>query len=124
MNKLLKEVRKGEEDNILSFEPIMKPPDGRDWLRELPFGTRFLATKKGVSTPWAESFGIGHITDGGILLATESDYHPGIAWKWAISHEFSRRYILLQILPEVKNPLEEGDGDNNGNDGNSEDNPS
>lgn len=118
MNKLLKEIRKGEEDNILSFEPTpkpeMKPPDGRDWLRELPFGTRFLATKKGVSSPWAESFGIGHITDGGILLATESDYGPGISWKWAISHEFSKRYILLQILPEVKEPLEEEVGDNNG----------
>lgn len=121
MNKLLKNIRKGEEDNVLPFEavpkPEMKPPDGRDWLRELPFGTRFLATRKGIATPWAESFGIGHITDGGILLATESEYGPGISWKWAISHEFSKRYILLQILPELKEPPEEEE-EKDGTDGN------
>lgn len=112
VNKLLKEIRKGEDDNVLSFDaipkPDKKPPDGTDWLRGLPFGTRFLATKKGVNAVFAESFGIGHITDGGILLATEAEYGPGIAWKWAISQNFSNRYILLQILPDLE-PHEDGD---------------
>jgi len=112
MKKLLKEIRKGEEDNVLPFDaipkPDKKPPDGSDWLRTLPFGTRFLATKKGTQAVYAESFGIGHITDGGILLATEADYGPGIAWKWAISQNFSNRYILLQILPDLE-PHEDGD---------------
>lgn len=111
--KLLKKQRKGEEDNVLPFEPIPKPdpkpPSGDDWLRRLPFGTRFLATKKGTNAVFAESFGIGHITDGGILLATEAEYGPGIAWKWAISQNFSQRYILLQILPELKELPEEGE---------------
>ena len=102
---------KGEDDNVLPFippKPDMKPPDGTDWLRTLPFGTRFLATKKGVSAVWAESFGIGHILDGAILLATESEYGPGIKWQWAISPEFSRRYILLQVLPDLE---PHGDGE-------------
>ena len=112
MNKLLKEIRKGEDDNVLSFDaipkPDKKPPDGTDWLRSLAFGTRFLATKKGVQAVFAESFGVGAITDGGILLATEAEYGPGIVWKWAISPNFSNRYMLLQILPE---PPEEEEKD-------------
>ena len=113
MNKLLKEVRKGEDDNVLPFDaipkPDRKPPDGTDWLRNLPFGTRFLATKKGTTAVFAESFGIGHITDGGILLATEAEYGPGITWKWAISRNFSERYILLQVLPELEQEKEPDD---------------
>lgn len=107
---------KGEDGNVLPFippKPEMKPPDGTDWLRSLPFGTRFLATKKGTSAVYAESFGIGHIMDGAILLATEAEYGPGIAWKWAISQEFSRRYALLQILPDLE-PHRDGEGKEDG----------
>jgi hypothetical protein len=121
MNKLLKEIRKGEEDNILPFDaipkPEMKPPDGPDWLRSLPTGTRFLARKKGtVSQVFLELFGIGMITDKSVLLAYESEYGPAMQMKYVDSAEFSRRYIHHETLPEMK-PLEEGDGDNDGRDG-------
>lgn len=121
MKKLLREVRKGEEDNILSFavpKPEMQPPDGTDWLRALPPNTRFLARKKGaVSQVFLELFGIGYITPNAVLLAYESDYGPGMQMKYVDSAEFSRRYIHVENLPEMI-PLEEGDGDNNGTDGN------
>lgn len=124
MKKLLKEARKGEEENVLSFEPIpkpeMKPPDGPDWLRSLPNGTRFLARKKGaVSQVFLELFGIAQVTPKAILLFSEVEYGPAMVPKYVDSAEFSRRYIHVETLPEMK-PLEEGDGDNNGN---SDDNP-
>lgn len=114
MKKLLKEVRKGEEDNILSFavpKPEMQPPDGTDWLRALPPNTRFLARKKGaVSQVFLELFGIGYITPNAVLLAYESDYGPGMQMKYVDSAEFSRRYILVEVLPEMV-PFEEEPGE-------------
>lgn len=122
MKKLLREVRKGEEDNVLAFDaipkPEMKPPDGPDWLRSLPTGTRFLAKKKGtVSQIFLELFGIGMITPNAVLLAYESEYGPAMQMKYVDSAEFSRRYIYVETLPEMV-PLEEGDGVENGRDGN------
>ena len=121
MNKLLKEIRKGEEDNVLSFDaipkPEMKPPDGPDWLRSLPVNTRFLAKKKGaVSQVFLELFGIAHITPKSILLFSEVEYGPAMVPKYVDSSEFSRRYIFVETLPEMK-PLEEGDGVEDGRDG-------
>jgi hypothetical protein len=106
MNKLLKEIRKGEDDNVLPFDaipkPDRKPPEGGDWLRTLPSGTRFLATKKGVQQPFAEMFGVGHIDPAGVMLACESEYGPGLQWRWANSPVFSQRYILLGVLPQME----------------------
>lgn len=112
MLKILKEARKGVEDNILPFEmPSTKPSPilpGKDWLRGLPFGARFVA--KGVfnKSGWLDSYGIGSIQENAILLATDSDYYPGIVWKWVDSAEFSSKNILVQVLPDMK-PLEEGE---------------
>ena len=121
MNKLLKEVRKGEEDNILSFDaipkPEMKPPGGPDWLRDLQVNTRFLAKKKGaVSQVYLELFGIGHITPKAVLIFSESEYGPAMQPRYVDSMAFSQRYILVEVLPEMK-PLEEGDGVEDGRDG-------
>ncbi len=121
MKKLLTEARKGEEDNVLSFEPIpkpeQKPPDGPDWLRSLPSGTRFLARKKGAAGQvYLELFGIGMMTPKSVLLAYESEYGPAMQMKYVDSAEFSRRYIHHETLPEMI-PLEEGDGVENGRDG-------
>jgi hypothetical protein len=119
MNKLLKEIRKGEEDNVLPFDaipkPEMKPPDGPDWLRGLPSGTRFLAYKKGaVKSVFLELFGIGMMTPKSVLIAYESEYGPAMQMKYVDSMAFSSRYILHEILPEMV-PLEEGEEIRNGN---------
>lgn len=124
MKKLLKEARKGEEDNVLSFEPVpkpeQKPPDGPDWLRSLPVNTRFLAKKKNATNQvFLELFGIGHVTPKAVLLFSEVEYGPAMIPKYVNSAAFSRMYDHVETLPVMK-PLEEGDGVENGN---SDDNP-
>lgn len=119
MKKILRDARKGEEDNVIEFNPPVPkpegaPPSGPDWLRKLPFGARFLAKKKGNRQVFLELFGIGHITPNAILLAYESEYGPGMAMKYVDSREFSDRYIWVETLPEMK-PLEEGEEETNEN---------
>lgn len=110
MKKLLKEARKAEdEENVLAFpvpKPQGKPPGGPDWLRDLSYGARFVAKRKGTRGVFLEGFGIGHVEPGCILLATEDDYKPGISWKWVDSQNFSAQYELVQLLPELKEELD------------------
>lgn len=112
MKKLLKEVRKGEDDNVLSFDaipkPEMKPPGGPDWLRSLKLNDRFLARKKGVAQVFLELFGVGYITPKAVMLAYESEYGPAMQMKYVDSQVFSDRYILVEVLPEF---IPHGDGE-------------
>lgn len=121
MKKLLREVRKGEEDNILPFDaipkPEMKPPGGPDWLRQLKTNDRFVARKKNQPRQvYLELFGIGYITDKAVMLAYESEYGPGMQMKYVDSVNFSAMYELVEVLPEMK-PLKEEEKED-GRDGN------
>lgn len=123
MKKLLKEFRKGEDDNVLPFDaipkPEMKPPGGPDWLSQLKVNDRFIARKKNQPRQvYLELFGIGYITPAGsVMLAYESEYGPAMQMKYVNSASFSQMYELVEVLPQMQ-PLEEGDGDNNGSDDN------
>lgn len=123
MKKMLKEFRKGEEDNILPFDAIPKtdpkPPGGPDWLSQLKVNDRFIARKKNQPRQvYLELFGIGYITPAGsVMLAYESEYGPAMQMKYVNSASFSQMYELVEVLPQMQ-PLEEGDGDNNGSDDN------
>lgn len=51
------------------------------------------------------------------MLAYESEYGPAMQMKYVNSASFSQMYELVEVLPQMQ-PLEEGDGDNNGSDDN------
>ena len=119
MKKLLKEFRKGEEDNILPFDAIPKPdrqpPGGPDWLSQLKVNDRFIARKKNQPRQvYLELFGIGYITPAGsVMLAYESEYGPQMQMKYVNSANFSQLYELVEVLP-ILVPHEDGEGNENG----------
>src|SRR5688572_11577775 len=112
---LLRNQRKGEDDNVLPFEsPAIKPDPTDpefDWLRALPNEARFCAKKKGFKTAYFDHYGIGCVMPWGVLLACQSDIHPGMDWKWVDSREFSKQNIFIGLIPmmteEPEKPVEE-----------------
>lgn len=122
MKKMLKEFRKGEEDNILPFDaipkPEMKPPGGPDWLRQLKVNDRFIARKKNQPRQvYLELFGIGYVTPNAVMLAYESEYGPAMQMKYVNSENFSSMYDLVEVLP-ILVPHEDGEERKDGNDDN------
>jgi len=108
--KKLREQRKGEDDNVIAFEPQLatapKPP-GKDWLRDIPFGKRFTYAQKALKSPYLRWAGIASIQDECILLGTDNDFHPGhIKFEWVDSKIFSEQHRLVQVLPDQE--VEEG----------------
>lgn len=106
--KKLQEQRKGEDDNVIAFEqPALatapKPP-GKDWLRDLPFGCRFIcrlaSQPNAVTLAW---YGLGQIEEAAILLGTDHEFNPGhLKFTWVDSSNFSKQYHLVQVLPDLK----------------------
>lgn len=104
---MLKEQRKGEDDNVIAFEQPQlatapKPP-GEDWLRTLPMGCRFLCKPKSVGGPTIQWFGVGQIEDKAVLLATDHEFNPGhLKFTWVDSAMFSDQNRFVQLLPDMK----------------------
>ena len=110
--KRLQEQRKGEDDNVIPFalpDLATNPqPPGKDWLRSLPFGCRFLCKPKG-SLMLVEWYGIASVQEKAVMLGTDNQYQPGhLKFFWVDSAEFSKQYTFVQILPDMKTMEEEG----------------
>lgn len=93
-------------------EPIPKPdgslPSGPDWLRDIPYGCRFVCHPKNTAGVWLDQFGIAFIHDKCILLAKTAGM--GMELGWVDSRKFSEQYKLVTILPEPDK--EAGSNDN------------
>lgn len=110
--KKLREQRQGDEDNVIPFTmpdlATSPQPPGKDWLRSLPFGCRFLSKKMGtrLQIDW---YGIASIQEKAIMLGTDNPYHPGhLQFIWVDSMEFSKQNTFVQLLPDMKTMEEEG----------------
>jgi hypothetical protein len=116
--KMLKDQRKGEDDNVLTFEKpeLATAPKGPgdDWLRRLPINTRFVCRRqeaiRGCFLQW---YGVAMIEEKAVLLGTDHEFNPGhIKMTWVDSKMFSQQHTLIQVLPdrmeeeEVKPPEE------------------
>ena len=112
--KKLAEQRKGDEDNVISFEqPVLatapRGPVVDDWLRKLSNGCRFLcrekATPKSVFLKW---YGIADVQDLGVMLGTDHDFNPGhVKFIWVDSQNFSAQHTFVQLLPDMKTQEEQ-----------------
>lgn len=105
--KKLQEQRKGEDDNVIPFEqPALATaprPPGKDWLRELPQGCRFICKLKSNAGPALIWYGIADIQDKAVLLGTDHEFNPGhVKFTWFDSAIFSEQYRLIQVLPDMK----------------------
>jgi hypothetical protein len=82
--------------------PITKPdgtlPPSKDWLRTLPFETRFVCKHKADQGSLLDCYGIVAILPEAVLLYDfgERIQNP---MKWHISEKFSRNRELIAILP-------------------------
>lgn len=108
--KKLKEQRQGEENNVIPFtQPDLATapqPPGKDWLRSLPGGCRFLCHPKAIKGVFLTWYGIGDIQPHAILLGTDNEFHPGhVKFQWVDSMKFSEQHTFVQVLPD---PEEEG----------------
>lgn len=109
--KKLQEQRKGEDDNVIPFEmPQLatspKPP-GKDWLRELPFGCRFLCKAKSSAGSLLQWYGIADVQEKGVLLGTDHPFNPGhLKFDWFDSVIFSEQHRFIQVL--LDKTIEEG----------------
>lgn len=110
--KKLAEQRKGDPDNVIPFsQPELatapKPP-GKDWLRSLPYGCRFVCRRNGETGSQLDWYGIAQIEDRAILLGTDHNYNPGhLKFDWFDSALFSAQRTLVQVLPDMKQVEEE-----------------
>lgn len=111
-------VKNGTSEALKMFEvidggkadiPITKP-DGNgigidDWLRRLPFESRFLCHGKQNRGCFLESYGVASIMQEAILLYDFNGFRP-TPFVWVNSVLFSRDYVFVAILP---NPPKEED---------------
>jgi len=99
-----------EETNVVPFERQVdlatapKPPQGPDWLRELPFETRFLCTVKGMRTYRRNLYGVAAVTDKSVLLWNFNEGPP----MWVDSYLFSQSHDLIEVLPNKPPDREAG----------------
>lgn len=111
IKKELEEQRKSEEDNVIQIRADPTPPSF-DWLRTLPFETRFVSKpiNQNRLNPWLEQYGIAMILPKTILLAAFVD--GALSMRWVDSRIFSSQNILVEVIPkiELEQPAGEKDG--------------
>lgn len=108
----LQEQRKGEENNVIAFEQpqlaTAPRPPGKDWLRDLPNGCRFLCRmnlEQGSALQW---YGIASVQEKAVMLGTDHEFQPGhVKFMWVDSAKFSAQRTFVQVLPDME-AIEEG----------------
>lgn len=99
-------IQGGKDPDFPITKTAEGPPKSPDWLRMLPFETRFLCKRKNTKNYLFDNYGVAQVTDHACLLYNfqqNAGYSPFL---WVDTNEFSRNYELIEILP-----IEEG---NNG----------
>lgn len=112
MKKIQEE--KDDKDNVINLAEARlalaskEPPEGGNWLSNLPFETRFLAYSKREPSPFLEDFLVA--TDPKKMPAVLVGYelaHKNGGFKWCDPVKFSRDYGLFMI---IKTETEAHDG--------------
>lgn len=105
----MKKIQEAEDEanNVIPFAPPVpktasKPPSGPDWLKELPFGARFLCKQKGNNSGHLSWYGIASPPEltKSTCLASENPNGPGMQFHWVDSAIFSKQYEYVELLPE------------------------
>jgi hypothetical protein len=95
-----------KEDNILEFKRLSTDNSGSDgdadWLRTLPFETRFLCQKKASQSYAYDAYGIAMVLPESILLAGLANDSPLTKFEWVDSKKFSKQHILIGMLPTTE----------------------
>jgi hypothetical protein len=80
------------------------PKDGKDWLRSLGYGARFVCHPKNTVGCWLDQYGIAFVLDECILLGKTAGM--GMELGWVDSRKFSNQYRLVAVLPEAPDGAE------------------
>lgn len=96
------------EGGLAVPKPKAGDPNGPDWLRSLPFGSRFLCKRKMATGSRFDAYGIAHVLPEAILLGENTP--DGLSFAWHDSRVFSSEYRFVALLP---NPPEEEDNNEN-----------
>lgn len=105
----------GGKDDTAELVPITKTapkgPDGRDWLRDLNKGERFVCRGRNNRGCFLDYYGIAEIFPATIMLYNFLPIYGMSPFCWVDSLKFSQDHVLVEIIP---NPFkEEGNNEHN-----------
>lgn len=101
----------GKEDPPIT-QPAMKGPEDDDWLRSLPFGSRFVCYGRSNRGCFLDNWGVASIIPKAIMLYNFTPHMGVNPFAWVDSKKFSRDNIFVSLVP-INPPQEEEMNDKN-----------